>query len=214
MASIRAERKDRARAGRLSREEKAVRTEQLLIEAAAEIVGKYGYAEASISRITEAANVAQGTFYNYFETRQDILDLLPPRYAEKMNEYIASRMEPGLSGLDREVRRLEAFFDFFRETKESARLVNEATVMAPAGFARFSEIVRQGYIRALTRSMERGEIKAMGSKELADVADLLIAIRNGLSHMILSADGNRKRVPKRFVASYRTFVGKALFGQS
>ncbi|GGC77793.1 TetR family transcriptional regulator [Chelatococcus reniformis] len=175
------------------------------------MVGKYGYAEASISRITEAANVAQGTFYNYFETRQAILDLLPPRYAQKMNEYIASRMEPGLCGVDREVRRLEAFFDFFRETKESARLVNEATVMAPEGFARFGVIVRKGYIRALERSMERGEIERMDPKELGDVADLLISIRNGLSHMMLSAEGNRKRVPKRFFDSYRKFVAKALF---
>src|ERR1700730_8698886 len=106
----------RKRKPKLTRVEKTELTRNLLIEAAAEIVGKYGYAEASVSRITEHAGVAQGTFYNYFETRQDILDLLPPRYAEKMNQYVRSRMQSGLTGVDREVKRLEAFFDYFVET--------------------------------------------------------------------------------------------------
>ena len=43
-------------------------------EAATKIVGKYGYAEASVARITDEAGVAQGTFYNHFENRQELLD--------------------------------------------------------------------------------------------------------------------------------------------
>ncbi|MEA2733344.1 MAG: hypothetical protein QOF70_7819 [Acetobacteraceae bacterium] len=196
---------------KLTRVEKTELTRNLLIEGAAEIVGKYGYAEASVSRITEHAGVAQGTFYNYFETRQDILDLLPPRYAEKMNQYVGSRMQPGLTGVDREVKRLEAFFDYFVETKESARLVNEAPVMAPKGFARFSHIVREGYIRALERSMARGEIEKIDSRKLSDIADFLIALRNGFSQLILASAMRNKRVPQHFLDSYREFVGRALF---
>ncbi|MFH5926334.1 helix-turn-helix domain-containing protein [Roseomonas xinghualingensis] len=51
-----------------------------LFDAAARVAGEFGYAEASIARSTEAAGVAQGTFYNYFASRQDFLDqLLPAR---------------------------------------------------------------------------------------------------------------------------------------
>ncbi|WP_299104437.1 helix-turn-helix domain-containing protein [uncultured Bradyrhizobium sp.] len=32
-------------------------------------LGRYGYAEASVARITDEAGVAQGTFYNHFENR-------------------------------------------------------------------------------------------------------------------------------------------------
>jgi AcrR family transcriptional regulator len=194
-----------------TRVQKTELTRQLLIEAAAEVVGKHGYAEASVSRITEHAKVAQGTFYNYFETRQDILDLLPPQYALKMNAYIASRMSPDLTGLDREVRRLEAFFDYFVETKESARLVNEAAVMAPKGFEAFSQIVRKNYIRALTRSMELREIDQVDAQKLSDIADFLIALRNGFSHLFLVPSKKKKRVPLHFLDSYREFIGKALF---
>jgi len=199
------------RPGRLSRVEKTEQTQQLLIEAAAEVVGKYGYAEASVARITEVAKVAQGTFYNYFETRQDILDLLPPRYADKMLRYIAERMDPQWTGLEREVKRFELFFDFFYETTESARLVNEAPVMAPVGFARFSKIVRENYTKALKRSMEAGEIARVDPEKLADIVDILIAIRNGLSQPRQGPKLKRKRVTPSMIDNYRDFIKKALF---
>ena len=43
------------------------------------IVGELGYAGASVALITARADVAQGTFYNYFESRQDLLDQLQLR---------------------------------------------------------------------------------------------------------------------------------------
>jgi len=199
------------RARRLTREEKAEQNRLQLLEAAAEIVGKFGYAEASVSRITEAAQLAQGTFYNYFETRQDILDLLPPRYAEKMLRYIADRMEPDWTGLEREVKRFELFFEFFQETTESARLVNEAPVMAPVGFAQFSKIVRENYTRALKKSIAAGEIPNFSPERLADIVDILISIRNGLSQPRTSPKLKRQRVSPSLISSYRDFIKKALF---
>jgi AcrR family transcriptional regulator len=55
-----------ARKPRLSRAEKAEATRAALFDAAIEIVGEHGYAGASVALITTRANVAQGTFYNYF----------------------------------------------------------------------------------------------------------------------------------------------------
>src|ERR1700678_4298166 len=80
--------------GRRTRAEKTEQTQQALIDAAAELVGLHGYAETSVALITVQAQVAQGTFYNYFENRQEIFDLLPPRYAEKMLHYISEKMDP------------------------------------------------------------------------------------------------------------------------
>jgi len=204
----------KGRPRRLTREEKSEQIKHLLIDAAAEVVGKYGYAEASVGRITEAARVAQGTFYNYFETRQDIFDLLPPRYAEKMLQYISLKMDRRLEGLEREVKRFELFFDFFYETTESARLVNEAPVMAPVGFARFSKIVRDNYTIALQRSMDAGEIAHMDPDKLADIVDILIAIRNGLSQPRQGPAFKRKRVSPDLVNNYREFIKKALFDKA
>ena len=60
---------------KLNRVERNAWTKRKIFDAATRIVGKYGYAEASVARITEEAGVAQGTFYNHFENRQELLDL-------------------------------------------------------------------------------------------------------------------------------------------
>ena len=66
---------------KLTRVEKSEETRKALFDAAAKIVGKHGYEGASIARITSRAKVAQGTFYNYFTTRQDLLDQLLPSHS-------------------------------------------------------------------------------------------------------------------------------------
>jgi len=55
-----------AKVTKLKRVERNAWTKQRIFEAATKVVGKHGYAEASVARITEEAGVAQGTFYNHF----------------------------------------------------------------------------------------------------------------------------------------------------
>ena len=73
-----------AGAAKLNRVERNAWTKQKIFEAATKVVGKYGYAEASVARITEQAGVAQGTFYNHFVNRQELLDQLLPKIGMDM----------------------------------------------------------------------------------------------------------------------------------
>ena len=68
-----------AKVTKLNRVERNAWTKRKIFDAATRMVGKYGYAEASVARITEEAGVAQGTFYNHFESRQELLDQLLPK---------------------------------------------------------------------------------------------------------------------------------------
>jgi len=43
-----------------------------VVDAAEEVFNTYGYYDASIVKITEAASVAQGTFYVYFRSKKEI----------------------------------------------------------------------------------------------------------------------------------------------
>jgi AcrR family transcriptional regulator len=42
-------------------------TRRRVLDAAEQVFGEYGYHDASMVKITEAAGVAQGTFYLYFD---------------------------------------------------------------------------------------------------------------------------------------------------
>jgi AcrR family transcriptional regulator len=79
------------KATKLNRVERNAWTKRKIFDAAAKVVGKYGYAEASVARITEEAGVAQGTFYNHFENRQELLDQLLPKIGTDMVYFIRER---------------------------------------------------------------------------------------------------------------------------
>jgi AcrR family transcriptional regulator len=196
--------------GRRTRAEKTEQTQLALIEATAELVGMHGYAETSVAMITIRAKVAQGTFYNYFENRQEIFDLLPPRYAEKMLRYISEKIDSEV-GLDREMQRFAAYFEFFRTTRESERIIFEAAAMTPKGYASFYRIVSEGYARALRRGIARGDVRAMDDEELKTMVNVLVALRNGLSHQLLLKSKRERVLSRSLLRIYRDFVSKVLF---
>jgi AcrR family transcriptional regulator len=198
------------RARRRTRAETADEIRNALIDAAMQTVARRGYEEASVSRITQRAKLAQGTFYNYFETRQDILDLLPLAHGREMLEFITDAMGD-VSGAEREARRFEAFFQFFDRARSNARLINEAPTLAPRGYEEYYRAVSDGYVRALKRSAERGEVVGYGNEELRILADILIAIRAGLAQRHLSPSGESAAHKKKVVGVYRKFIERAIF---
>src|SRR6187401_2739448 len=110
---------------KLNRVERNAWTKRKIFDAATKIVGKYGYAEASVARITEEAGVAQGTFYNHFENRQELLDQLLPKIGIDMVRFIRALTGTAQTA-QQEVERFSAFFDFIREVPEFLRILNEA----------------------------------------------------------------------------------------
>jgi len=51
-----------------------------LIDIAEQLFIKKGYEQTAVSDIVKKAKVAQGTFYYYFKTKEEILDLITERY--------------------------------------------------------------------------------------------------------------------------------------
>lgn len=58
------------------RERKKIETRQRLMRAALRLFEEQGYDATTVEEITEAADVAKGTFFNYFETKEAILPAL------------------------------------------------------------------------------------------------------------------------------------------
>src|SRR5688572_1389657 len=76
---------------KVPRAEKAIENRNALLQAAAKVVGEVGYQEASIARITREAGLAHGTFYLYFDSRQDMLDAVLPFVGEELSLFIRQR---------------------------------------------------------------------------------------------------------------------------
>ncbi|MEW9702896.1 TetR/AcrR family transcriptional regulator [Paenibacillus sp. SI8] len=57
----------------MNREEKKLATRKNIINCALELFAEQGYEATTVHQITERAGVAKGTFFNYFENKEDVL---------------------------------------------------------------------------------------------------------------------------------------------
>lgn len=197
---------------RLTRAEKTEGTRRALYQAASKVVGEHGYAGASISRITSLANVAQGTFYNYFKSRQDLFDKLLPTLGADLLDYIEARVDPALSGAEKEECRLRAWFAYQDENPEFLRILNEAEIFAPRAYWAHIDNIANGYLRSMKRARARGEIAALDDEALHAIATILLAARTYLGQGRTRHLGSRDApVPESVIRGYMALVRGGLF---
>jgi AcrR family transcriptional regulator len=194
---------------KLTRIEKSEETRKALFDAAAKIVGKHGYEGASIARITSRAKVAQGTFYNYFTTRQDLLDQLLPEMGDLMLEYLRVHMSTEAKGWQREEERLRAYFSFLEENPWFHRLVNEAETLAPKAHKVYFSRISAGYVRSLRRAIKVGEIKNFDESDLEPLSYMLMSMRTYLAQRYAYANGSVRAPDAQII---RTYVKLVRFG--
>lgn len=196
----------------LSRAERADLVKKRLFDAAVSIVGEGGYATATVSQITNRANVAQGTFYNYYSSRQDLMDQLLPNLGKEMIDFIKENVK----GASRdpavlEEKRFRAFFDFLIKRPHFMRILYEAALFAPKGYARHMQNVTKNYVRALGNGNSAGRFSP---EELEVVAILLMGARSYLGYAF-AFDGDRVHQPTDAVfTAYGKLMRHGLFGDS
>ncbi|KJC55040.1 TetR family transcriptional regulator [Bradyrhizobium sp. LTSPM299] len=199
-----------AKVAKLNRVERNAWTKQKIFDAATKIVGKYGYAEASVARITEAAGVAQGTFYNHFENRQELLDQLLPKIGLDMVRFIRDRTGTA-SAAREEIERFSAFFDFIREVPEFLRILNEAEFFAPVGYQKHFDNISSAYVRILQRARTAGATNAFSDQEFEAIVQVLMGARGYLSRRYSYSEHGVTAVPDYVVSAYRKLVTHGLF---
>jgi AcrR family transcriptional regulator len=194
-----------------SRAERNEEVKRRLFFAAAKIVGRDGYAEASVARITAKAGVAQGTFYNHFLNRQELLDQLLPTIGRTMLDFIRDRVNGATTERDREIERFRAFFDFLREVPEFPRILNEAEFFAPAGHAEHFANIVAGYLRILKRARAEDAVADFSDEELEVLVHILLGARGYLSRQYAYVGNRVREVPDHVLSAYEKLLTRGLF---
>jgi AcrR family transcriptional regulator len=149
------------------RTEKGTRTRARILAVAAEVFAELGYHDASIVKITERANVGQGTFYLYFPSKQDVFEEvvldLNSRVRHAMLE-ASSRHEDRLGA---ERAGFRAFFRFTAENPALYRVIRQAEFVAPHMLRAHYERIAAGYAGGLRAAQERGEVIDVDSRVAA-----------------------------------------------
>jgi len=199
------------RKGRSNRQDASEQKRRAIFDAAVKIVGRHGYAEASIARITAKAKVAQGTFYLYYKSRQDLLDQLLPSLGEEMLAFIRERVASVEGELEREEARLRAFFAYLDRRPEFYRILHEAETFAPKGHKRHHRMIAGGYIRELERDFARAGVPVRSAEDLEVVAYILMAARDYLSMRYAHWSARGEGLPDRVAEAYIKLITGGLF---
>lgn len=194
-----------------TRAEQNLITKRKLFEAAQKVVGELGYAEASVARITAEAGVAQGTFYNHFFNRQELLDQLLPELGKEMLEFIRQRTRKNVPEAEREADRFKAFFSFAEAVPEFFRILNEAEFFAPQGYKEHMSVVSSAYVRLLQKARDRGEIEDIPDEQIYVITHILMGARGYLGQHYL-VDGDKiARPPEEMFLAYAKLLNGGLF---
>ena len=105
------------------RSRKGAATRARLLDAAKEIFEEYGFLEARISDIAERAGMAHGSYYHYFDSKEEIFREVAAAVDERLNAPLgAVILAPGSDATPRE-RIREAMRLHFESYRDEARIM-------------------------------------------------------------------------------------------
>src|SRR5210317_803255 len=135
------------------------KTRNKLLEAAEHEFGEKGYHEAGISGITYRAGVALGTFYTYFESKEEIFRALVMYMSRRTREWIGKRVSEAPDRLAAERLGIEAYIEFARKHKAIYRIMTEAEFVAPQEYRQHYQGFATAYVDNLAKAGKKGEIR-------------------------------------------------------
>lgn len=136
------------------------KTRGKLLEAAEIEFGEKGFHDAGISGITYRAGVALGTFYTYFESKEEIFRALVRYMSRLTRETIAEKVAGIPDRLTTERVGIEAYIEFARQHKSIYRIITEAEFIAPQEYRDHYEGFGRAYQSNLEKAALKGEIRA------------------------------------------------------
>jgi AcrR family transcriptional regulator len=137
---------------------RGTRTRRRLVEGAEAVFAEYGYHDASVVKITEAAGTGQGTFYLYFGGKQDVFDEVVRDLNRRVRHAMKEASSQGKTRLEAELLGFRAYFRFTAEHPALYRIIRQAEFVSPEMLRYHYERLSGGYVEALREAAARGEI--------------------------------------------------------
>jgi AcrR family transcriptional regulator len=141
------------------------RTRLGILAAAERQIGGRGFTETSVASITQEAGVAQGTFYVYFRSKEEVLRELVLRMGRRLRRALTLATAGIEDRLEVERRGVHAFFAFVRANPNLYRVVGESQFIDETAYRRYYTDFAASYRAVLETAVARGQI-APGDAEV------------------------------------------------
>lgn len=144
----------------LPRTERGEHTRRRLLEAAEGVIARLGYHDASVVKITEAAGVAQGTFYLHFASKQQLFDELVEDLNRRVRRAMSEAADAAATRLEAERLGLAGFLRFTAAHPALYTIIRQAEFVSPGALRRHYTRIARNYTTALEAAMAEGEVVA------------------------------------------------------
>ena len=157
-------------------ERRKIETKEKLFRAALGLFKEKGFDGTSVEEITERADVAKGTFFNYFPRKEALLAFLGEKRMEAILRSIDDRLDGNLGVKDS----LRSIFDTLASENEKDKALVQFVLIESVRRGGIEEVDRgRGdlyliFQHLITRGQAKGEVEASVSARKA--AEILVAI--------------------------------------
>jgi AcrR family transcriptional regulator len=141
-----------------------------ILDAAREEFGERGFSESTIVGITQRAGVALGTFYTYFDAKEDLFRALVRDMSDQVRDHVAPALRDSANALEGERRALELFLTFAREHRDVYRIIDEAEFVDADAYREHYETTARRIATRLIARRGKGEIGSFSDDELETLA--------------------------------------------
>ena len=157
--------------GKTPRTARGERTLRKILDAAREEFGEHGFSDSSIVGITRRAGVALGTFYTYFDSKEELFQALVRDMSGQVRDTAAPAFTENAHALDAAQKGLELFLKFAGEHRDIYRIIDEAEFVDPAAYREHYETTALRIAARFRAARDKGEIAAdLGDEELEILA--------------------------------------------
>lgn len=174
----------------LPTQERALRKRSALISAAINEFSNDGFEVATAKSIAAAANVATGTFYQYFDNKNDILRVIATRRFESIEQQIQmsdlvevmGELEPQTSIENQFLSTLKFVYEFHASEPELHQVLEQRRAQDP----KLRKIMNDG--EAVLRNKVLIFVRTFNLPSAEVISDNLFAMTEGLVHRLVFSE--------------------------
>ena len=155
---------------------KRARTREQLVDAGMAMLAANTLGDASILELATAAGVSNGTFYNYFQTRDELVEAV----AFRVSEQIAGQLREEFTGVDDPAARVVIAARTFMRRALQEPVFGWALLRLMGSMPTISEAIRQSVLLDIREGIEKGRFRVSSEAAALDLVlgTLMLGIRS------------------------------------
>ncbi len=146
---------------------RGAKTRAKILRAAETVFAERGYEHGSIAEVAKEAQVALGTFYIYFPDKKSAFTELVDELGRKLRASLREATAELEDRLEIERVGLRTFLDFTTDHRGLYRIVRQAEFVDEPTYRRYYTSLAEGYAQALSRAMDKGQIRDLDPETVA-----------------------------------------------